>query len=264
MIDPMNDRRASLVSCSLVSGLLASYALVLGAPATARANGAFPAPFRVFLPTGRPSEVTVTANFGFITTRDGGKTWAWTCEHDQGNQGASYQQAAAGGRFLGLATGRLIATDNDACDWTVAAGLPAAEFIDDSFIDPSDSQHVLALGHHGMDVAAVSELFASRNGGTTFAATSLYATQPGTRLDSVEIAKSNPSRIYLTLSPWKVGSGGPRVARSDDAGKTFALLPTPAASTTGTLRVVAVDPDDADNCFEAGSSMSVLPTLQLV
>jgi photosystem II stability/assembly factor-like uncharacterized protein len=229
--------------------VLAFFCLAASTSAPAHANGAFPAPFRLFLPTTRPSDVTVTANFGFITTRDAGKTWAWTCEHDQGNLGASYLQPQSGGRFLGLASGHLISTDNDACDWAVATGFAAGELIDDSFIDPSDSQHVLALGHQGTDTAAISGLFASRNGGTTFGAASLYTTQAGTRLDGVEIPKSNPNRIYLTTSPWRADGSPPRIVRSDDGGKTFAMLPAAAGLAAGTLRIVTVDPADANKIY---------------
>lgn len=218
--------------------------------ASALANGAFPAPFRVFVPAGRPDDVTVTANFGFITTRDGGKTWAWTCEHDQSNAGYLYQQAiAGGGRFLGLAGGNLVLTDDDACGWSVATGFPAGELVDDSFIDPTDAQHVLAIGHRGMGAAAVYELFASRNGGTTFGPASLYATAPGARLDGVEIARSQPSRIYLTTSHFTFDGSLPQLLRSDDAGKTFSLVPPAAALTAGSLLIAAVDPADPEKIY---------------
>lgn len=217
----------------------------------ARANGAFPAPFRIFVPANLPNDTTVTTNFGLISSRDGGRTWAWSCEHGASDLGSLYQQAADGGsgRILGLAKSALVFTDDDGCTWSVASGLPSGELVDDSFIDPGNPAHVLAISHHGTGTTAVFGLFSSSNAGTLFSASPLLAPAPGLRLDGVEIARSNASRIYVTTSPWAANGTPPRILRSDDGGKTFATLDASALVTGGTLGIAAVDPQDPDRVY---------------
>jgi photosystem II stability/assembly factor-like uncharacterized protein len=226
---------------------------------TARADGAFPAPFRLFLPANLPDDTTVTTNFGLISTRDGGRTWAWTCEHGAADLGSLYQQAADGGsgRILGLAHNGLIFTDDDGCSWSTAAGFPTGELVDDSFIDPANPSHVVAIAHHGSGSSAVFELFVSTNGGTTFLGAPLFATEPGFRLDGVELARSNPNRIYATTSPWTATSNGtpPRILRSDDGGRSFTTLEASALTPGGTLGIAAVDPEDADRLYLRSSGV---------
>jgi photosystem II stability/assembly factor-like uncharacterized protein len=224
----------------------------VGAARTTHADGAFPAPFRLFVPSGSPADTTVTTNFGLITSRDGGQSWAWTCEHGASDLGTLYQQALSGGtgRILGLAGGSLIFTDDDGCTWSAATGFPAADVFDDSFIDPSDPLHVLAIAHHGTGTAATFELLASTSGGTAFGAAPLFAAQPGLRIDGVEIARSNPDRIYLTTSPWTASdTQPPRILRSDDGGKTFTSLDASPLASGGTLGIAGVDPQNADRIF---------------
>jgi len=226
---------------------------------SARADGAFPAPFRLFLPANLPDDTTVTTNFGLISSRDGGRTWAWTCEHGASDLGSLYQQAADGGsgRILGLARNGLIFTDDDGCTWSTAGGFSSGELVDDSFIDPANPSHVVAIAHHGSGASAVFELFASTNGGTSFLGAPLFATEPGFRLDGVELARSNPDRIYATMSPWTATSNGtpPRILRSDDGGKTFNTLDASAVTPGGTLGIAAVDPENPDRIYLRSSGV---------
>src|ERR1700690_3268993 len=248
------ERRRSFPSSVLLLRCMTWMATLagVGAARTTRADGAFPAPFRLFVPAGLPGDTTVTTNFGLITSRDGGRSWAWTCEHGASALGTLYQQALSGGtgRILGLANGSLIFTDDDGCTWTAATGFPAADVFDDSFMDPSDPLHVLAIAHHGTGPAATFELLASTSGATAFGAAPLFAAEPGIRIDGVEIARSNPNRIYLTTSPWTAtDTQPPRILSSDDGGKTFTSPDASPVASGGTLGIAGVDPQNADRIY---------------
>jgi len=236
----------TLVVCSV----MASFATLLSA-SQARANGAFPAPFKVFAPASRPNEMVVTTNFGLIDSYDAGKTWSWTCEHGAGDFGYLYQQApGTSRRILAVAPAGVVYTDDRACTWSTAGGFAAGSTVTDSFVDPSDGARVFALASRTDAGTKAYGLFVSSNGGTTFDSKALYTAPANTTLDGVEVALSNPRRLYLTSSPASVGAGGgPSVIRSDDGGATFTSVDVSASTGVGTLRIVAIHPTNPDTVY---------------
>lgn len=224
-----------------------------GVPALA--NGAFPAPFRVFAPAGRPETMIVTTNFGIIETADSGKVWSWVCEHGVADSGYLYQLAPAPSRRLlafglGVNGTALVFTDDGGCSWSESRGLPDDGVVMDFFVDPGSQQQVLAVVRRNVAGAFAFSLMRSMDEGTSFQEAPLYVSPPGTSLDSVEVSLSDPNRIYATLSAVRPDGTGPRVIRSDDGARSFVPVSTmETGTTTGIMRIATVDRVDANRVY---------------
>jgi MYXO-CTERM domain-containing protein len=205
----------------------------------ARADGAFPAGQAVLVPADQPQEITLVTNFGFIISEDGGQTWSWTCEQDDNAFGVLYQRGPAPRRRLfGVANGHAIYSDDTTCSWQIGGGLLAAQSVTDVFPDPTNAERVLAIGAAG----GVTSVFESGDGGATFGAM-LYQASGGDEVNGAEIARSDPRIIYLALmTPERV----PKLARTSDGGASWTVSDLGADLGAGRVRIIAVDPNDAD------------------
>ena len=224
------------------SPALLGAALLLASPAAARADGAFPDSETVLTPAERPNDILLVTNFGLITSSDDGATWSWSCEQTANAYGLYYQWAPPpSNRLFAVANDALVYSDDLACGWSTAGGLLAGVSVTDEFVDPSDGQHVLALGFAN----STYSLYESREGGTTFDAP-LYDAPAGESLAGVEIARSDPQTIYLAIA---ASDAHPRLARSTDGGSTFTVNDLSASLGAGQIRIIAIDPQNAQRVF---------------
>jgi uncharacterized protein (TIGR03382 family) len=224
------------------SAALLGAALMLASPAAARADGAFPDAEAILTPPERPHDILLVTNFGLITSRDDGTTWSWSCEQTANAFGLFYQWAPPpSNRLYAVASDALVYSDDLACGWSTAGGLLAGSSVTDEFVDPSDAQHVLALGF----ASSTYSLYESPDGGTTFG-TRLYDAAAGESLTGVEIARSDPKTIYLSIAS---SDGHPRLARSIDGGATFTVNDLSASLGPGQIRIIAVDPRSPQRVF---------------
>ncbi|HLK90252.1 MAG TPA: hypothetical protein VKZ18_10180 [Polyangia bacterium] len=213
------------------ASLVAALLLASGA---ARADGAFPDSEAILTPAERPDDILLVTNFGLITSSDDGATWSWSCETTNAF-GLFYQWAPPpSNRLLAVANDALVYSDDLACGWSTAGGTLAGVSVTDAFVDPSDAQHVLALGFANSTYA----LYESRDGGATFGVP-LYDAPAGDSLAGVEIARSDPQTIYLAIA---ASDAHPRLARSIDGGATFTVNDLSATLGAGQIRIIAVDP----------------------
>ncbi len=188
-------------SCYLVVPLVCA---ALGTWATAaRGNGRFPEAQAIVSPPlgvtgGAARTLYLRATFGVIVSRDGGTTWQWICEQTLGFDGTWDPPLVVGKEgelFIGLSDG--IATTLDGCVTTKIAGLDG-ELITDLTTDPTGAR-IVALTATPSKPSGVVWIDAKshkieRHGAVT-----------GVRLETVEVAPSNPTRIYLTGVP--IGAG---------------------------------------------------------
>ncbi len=124
------------------------------------------------------------------------------------------------------------------------------EVVADLTVDAS-GDHVFAIAS-----APGKPAFVWRSDGAAF--TRFGKGLSGFRFDTIEVAPSNPSRVYLTATPDGAGKRA-HVFRSDDGGATLREL-TPTFPNDGRLFVASVDPHDPDRLFvrqlsEAGSDV---------
>jgi hypothetical protein len=229
---------------------LVASAASLAVPFAARANGAFPAPFRIFAPEARPDEMIVTTNYGIVETLDGGRTWSWGCEHDVSEDAYLYQQAPAPSRrMLAISIHGLVFTDDGGCSWTLAAGQPSDAVITDYFVDPTSANRVFVVLRRNVNDVLTFSLVASNDGGSSFPSQPIYEAPLGTSLDSFEVARSDPSRMYATLSSLTPNGMGPWLARSRDGGASFVTADVSSWAGAGMLRIATIDPANPERMF---------------
>jgi hypothetical protein len=228
------------------AGAVALAAVAILAPAGARANGAFPDAQAIMVPADRPDEILIGTNFGLLRSEDRGATWTWSCEQAATTNGRLYQLGPPPGRRLyAVAASRLAFSDDGACGWQTADGAIAATSVQDAFVDPTDGTRVLAIGFVAGDGGVAYTVFASSDGGATFD-TVIYRGAPGELVLGAEIARVDPATVYLSLA---TPAGAPVVARSHDGGASWQKVDLSGALGAGQIRIVAVDPVDADKLY---------------
>lgn len=205
-------------------------------------------------------DVLAGLTFGLVVSHDRGATWHWFCENAIGYGGLydpDYEWTAKGGILATTFDG--LKLDRDGCTFE-------ATNLGKLFVSR------VARGSDGTLYAAAadssdSSLYSSTDDGTTFVRLSSPGA-PGTWWQSLEVAPSKPTRIYLsgyvviTHDPNRVqiGSDSPGfndgkellLYRSDDGGHTFSRLSTKAFrpfSQASTLDVAAVSPANPDLVF---------------
>jgi MYXO-CTERM domain-containing protein len=234
----------------LVSLLLASAGWLLPA-ASARANGAFPDSLNIMTPASLPDDIFLATNFGLVTSIDDGQTWTYACEQTQNNFATLYQVGPPPkNRIFATSLAGFIYTDDQSCSWSVGGGAASGATVSDLFPDPSDGNRVLAVVAITGDGGGIAyQIVQSSDGGATFAAEPLYAAASGDDISGVEISRSSPTTIYLTLTSGTTHA--PKIAQSTNNGATWQLhdLTTHLPPGTNFIRLIEVDPTNPQKVF---------------
>jgi hypothetical protein len=213
------------------------------APRTARANGAFPDSQSILTPSSRPSEISLVTNFGLVASRDGGHTWLWSCEQDANSFGYLYQyNAAPQNRLFALAKEKLIFSDDATCGWSTAQGMITGLSATDFFPDPGDASRVLALALDPTSSTYV--VLQSTDTGATFTS-KLYTSDAKATMTGIEIARSDPKTIYVTLTA--ATTNAPMLGHSNDGGATWRFTDLTPVLGAGTPSIIGVDPTNAQS-----------------
>jgi len=219
-------------------------------PAAARAgDDSFPTALDVFVPADRPDEIVVATNLGFVFSEDGGRTWAWSCEH--GHYPLVPQTPYQVGppprdRLFAYGGAGVEYSDDGSCTWQLTSGVASNSHVYALFLDATDADRALASvsisdGDGGAPTYAV---LASSDGGATFGRP-LYASA-GAAITSLASARSDPATIYLTLS----AAGGPAtLVRSLDGGASWEPLDLGGIVGPGRVAILGVDPVHADRLY---------------
>jgi len=206
-------------------------------PAAARANGAFPDSESILTADDHPQQILLVTNFGLISSADNGKTWLWSCEQSGNALGAFYQQTPAPkNRLFTVANQNLAYSDDASCGWQIAGGGVTGQSVTDAYLDPVSGTRLFAIGV----ASQVYSLFQSTDTGMTFGP-AMYTTAMGVTMAGVEIARSDPNVIYVSL---RSSTGAPQLARSSDGGAHFTVNDLSADLGTGLLFIIAIDPQD--------------------
>ncbi len=216
----------------------AALLVTAGSPSRAEANGRFPSSNYFVAGPGPESRVlALRATFGVITSYDGGRSWSWVCEealNAVGTFDASMSIGFDGTLVVGSPSG--ITVSRSECTWTAPRGDPMRPIVDVSN-DATGRHLVTAIGPNGID----DTLMLSDDGGASWTA---GARIPGFFTETVEIAPSDPSRIYVAGF---IRGGIPVLLRSDDGGMTTSEVSRDAAFGGGTSAFVSgVDPTNPD------------------
>ncbi|MGO8999412.1 MAG: WD40/YVTN/BNR-like repeat-containing protein [Polyangiaceae bacterium] len=231
--------RAPVIAVALITlGLLYT-------PREARANGRFPKAQAIVLPAhGDGSTIYLRATFGVLVSRDAGKSWRWLCERALGFSSTWDPPLAAtrdGRLWVALTDGVHATFDGCAID-----DVPAlkGELVADLAVDGTGDR-VFAVSSSPGKPAFVWRSQGGASALRTF--TRLGKGISGFRFDTIEVAPSNPSRVYLTAL---LEGKGPyaHIFRSDDGGATLTEL-SPGLKADARLFIAAVDPRDADRIY---------------
>lgn len=226
----------------VLAGALACIVPAL-APRTARANGAFPDAQSILTPSARPNEISLVTNFGVVASRDGGHTWLWSCEQDTNSFGYLYQyNTAPQNRLFALANQNLVFSDDATCGWSIAGGMITGLGATDFFPDPSDPKRVLALAFDANSSTYV--VLQSTDAGATFTS-KLYTSDPKATMTGIEIARSDPKTIYVTLTA--ATTNAPMLGHSNDGGATWKFIDLTSVLGTGAPSIIGVDPTNAQS-----------------
>ena len=237
-----------------LSAVVLALAMTLPA-ARARADGAFPDSLNIITPEQLPHETLLATNFGVVMSFDDEQTWTWACEVTLNSFATLYQMGPPPrNRVFAISGSGVIYTDDTSCTWNAAGGVPAGTALD-VFPDPSDPNHVLAISAVTLDAGGLMyQVLSSSDGGTTFP-NLLYTATAGDHLTGVEVSRSSPSTIYLTLTSGTTYV--PEIAQTTDGGAHWTVhnLASSLATGTYTIRLVAVDPTNPQKVFlRVGSS----------
>ncbi len=217
----------------------------------AHANGRFPSAEQLVVDPGDPNHITVQVTYGFIHTRDAGRTWTWTCE-DAAFYGGELDPPIAlldGGVLIAGVFDGLVVASPDSCNLGFAPGLENRFFVDVS-ASKVDPRRAIAISSNGLGMNTFdTRLWASGDAAASWA-------QAGTSLPddflalTADVAPSNEQRVYVSgfqilSSTNYVGS----LARSSDGGQTWEIVPIPGSANNSGPYLAAVDPTNADRIY---------------
>jgi MYXO-CTERM domain-containing protein len=227
----------------------------------ARANGRFPAANQLVLVPGNPSVMWLRTTFGMLTSTDGGAHFHFVCERAIGlsdNVDPPIAATAAGTILAGTTRGLATSTDGG-CGWGkvgAAADPIAGRVITDVTVPPDRPHQALALSstYASSTDAGVStfssQLFISSDDAATFTAVGAPL-DPTVVYETVEVAASQPGRVYVSGARLAAASAPGLMFVSDDGGAHFIERAVPY---NPTLRdrlpfLAAVDPANPDRVY---------------
>ncbi|HVR04043.1 MAG TPA: hypothetical protein VMT47_18045 [Polyangia bacterium] len=237
--------------------------VVFAGARAARADGAFPDSLTIVVPADRPHRIALATNFGFISSDNDGGTWSWVCEGPLTSCSRLYSASAPPAhRLYALSVDRLVFSDDDACDWTLAGGAVSSGGVVDAFPLAQDGQRVLAvLSPNGVGPQKTYTVVESSDGGTTFGA-AIYVATSGDLVTGVEASRTDASTIYITLAAGPTSA--PAVAVTRDGGAHWSTIDLSATlGAQSSLGLVAVDRGNPGRVFlrvgmVAGNGLGVL------
>ena len=234
-------------------------------PARANANGRFPAAQHVMIGPGHESRViALRTTFGFVISVDNGASFHWMCEQALGFAGGVFDPPfvvdASSQLRLALFDG-LGTLSADGCSLARQSTLEGMFMAD---LDVTqDGQRVAAVSSSGNPGAANRVYVADGTGPFR----GLGAGVAGVLFSTLEMARTNPQRVYLTGV--SLGESRPVFYRSNDGGTTLEELPFDTGLPIRAAFVAAIDPLDADVVYVRGTvptltdAEAVVPTVLL-
>ncbi len=255
----MSAARRLLLGASALAAVVASW-MLCGA---AQANGRFPAAFQLVEDQSDPEHLLVQVTYGFMSSRDGGGSWGWTCEKSVGYLGdidPPIAIAEGGIAFAALFDG-LARSSPDGCDWQWVGGGADGRYAVDVSTRAGDPRDVVLLTSDGLGSDAFdTRVFRSNDAGSSFVQASGALPQNFVAL-TIDIAPTDPSRVYIT-GLYALGGGVYEgvFGRSDDGGVTFELTPMEGSANDSAPYLAAVDRLDEDVLYIrlAGSAGTLL------
>lgn len=210
------------------------------------ANGAFPAVSQLVVDPSDEQHLALRANFGLLTTRNGGQSWNWTCEAALGyaNIEPPLAMLASGTLLLGLPTGVRVG-DGSGCTFTDAAGIAQHNVVDLSG-ERAMPGAALAIS---VDLEAVmSQVWESTDEGQTWAP--LGEPFAAFTALTIDAAKTDTETLYVSGTDRQNPSAPHGVLMaSKDHGKTWLPMDVPETNAIMQPYIAGLDPEDAETVY---------------
>ena len=198
--------------------------------------------------------LAIRATFGVLVSRDSGKTWDWICEKAMGYGGSIEDPSIAltSGPGLLVGTQEGLATSADACSWTLFPSLGSP--ILDLVVKKDDSKAAIALVAVAGKVDDAGNatyqniLYVTKDSGVTWAPLGAPI-DPLLLVQTVEVAKSDAHRIYVSGTSYRANGADAVILMSTDDGAHFARHTFPLADNEVAPFISAVDPTNADRVY---------------
>jgi hypothetical protein len=228
--------------------LLVCFVGALSRPAIACADGALPDSLGVLLPLDHPQQIMIATNFGLLSSADTGKTWRLACEEAIGFGAALYQLGPPPEDRIFTVTVAGTSTSSDmGCGWEQFTSLDRPT---DIFPDPSDAQHVMAIARASAPDGSAPPVavFESKDAGRTYGEP-LFIAPASAYVTGVEIARSKPSTIYITMTQFDADKNHPYIVRSTDGGAHWTQIELEPSIGMLLPRILGIDWEDEKRVY---------------
>lgn len=219
------------------------FCLTLHWPASARANGRFPAANSIVFAPEQEGRFIVRTTFGLLEVRSPGEAPTWTCEQALGfasEEDPLLVITASGARVVASSSGAVVS--HDGCSFEAVQGLEAQLIMDLTF--DVDRGRVLALGVEiEGDGGTRSHIFESTDQGASFQV--LGEPFPPELLPiTLDAARSDGDRVYVTgRLRTETGYSGV-LYTSSDGGEHFSEYAVPDTDATRLPFIAAISPTE--------------------
>lgn len=214
----------------------------------ARANGVFPSAGQIAVDPADPSHLLVRTTYGILTTRAGGEPWDWICETGVGYSSLFHPAVALledGTAIAGLSDGLAVA-HTDGCSWEKASGAIDGAYVVDVSVEKSAPSHAVAVTSSG--AAGAGKFFTSEDDAITWVQTG--ADLPAGFIPlSVDVAPSDPSRVYVSALAGGAGTLKGSLLVSLDRGATWTPITVPLTDGDHAPYIGAIDPVNPDRVY---------------
>jgi hypothetical protein len=211
------------VKRSVVLCLVLLLFTLVGAVPDAQANGRFPASNAIVFHPGDPNTMVVRVTFGLLISKDAGASWKWICERGIGFSGVedpSYVITPKGTLVAGTFEGAAVSRDGG-CDWSYVGGKGANVFVDLTLREDGEIVGVSSVYDKAAEGKSLyaNAVMRSTDDGQSFEVVA-KGLAPGLLLESIEVARSDRKRIYVSAIRGEESRKGLLLV-SNDGGATF-------------------------------------------
>jgi hypothetical protein len=220
-------------------------ALALSAGPVA-ANGRYPFANQLIVDPSDANRIVVRASFATLQSVDGGRTWSWICEGAVGYVSTEdpWLGVTSNGTVVAGSSQGLSLTTDRGCSWGFVGGELAKQHVVDLVVERNDPSHAISVTSTAGDGGFHNVLVETTDSAATWHL--LGAPLPDELfIDTIEIAPSDPRRIYVSA---RSVAHGPVIERSDDRGASWSPI-VPNWGTPVSAWIGAVDPSDPNRVY---------------
>lgn len=224
---------------------------ILAATTQALANGRAPATSTINFRQGNEQHIAAGMTFGLVLSTDGGTTWRWMCENAVkygGMYDPDYAYSSTGALFATTFGGGLV--NRDGC--VFQPGVFGEKFVSTVTVGP-DGDVYSAITHPANPTISDpgdAKIYKSTDNGMTFP-TSANPGLVGDWWSSLEVAPSDPDRVYLTGYRLGTTNRTHLLFKSINGGTSFTAMNLTGITTTmnSTIEIVGISKTNPDHIF---------------